>query len=219
MTGPAQPPKELVFVADPMCSWCWGFAPAMAALRRDFCGRLKITAVAGGLRPGTDMAMDDAAKETIRHHWQQVHQSTGQPFDFDFFKRDGFIYDTEPACRAMVTMRGLDPDGVLNYLELLHKSFYAHNQDITDTSVLASLAVGLGVEAAEFTDLFLSAEAREATLQDFRIARNLGVTGFPTLVAIDHGAEPGGGNQYAYLSVGYRPYEMLEPLLEEWVAA
>lgn len=211
--------KELIFVAAPMCSWCWGFAPAMSAIRQNYGDRLTITPVMGGLRPGTDTIMDDEAKGYIRHHWEQVNQSTGQPFDFNFFNRDDFTYDTEPACRASVTMRGLKPDAVLNYLELLHKSFYAHNQDITDTSVLASLAVSLGVESDAFTEIFLSEEARAATVQDFQIARNLGVTGFPTLVAVDKAAEPDGENQYAYLSVGYRPYEMLEPLLEDWVAA
>ncbi len=215
----AAPKKELILVADPMCSWCWGFAPAISAIRQRYSDRLNIVLVVGGLRAGNDKLMDDESKNYIRHHWEEVKKATGQPFDFDFFKRNDFTYDTEPPCRACVSVRALKTESTLNYLELLHKSFYANNQDITDTSVLASLAVSLGVDADQFTEVFESDEARAATHDDFQVARNLGVSGFPTIVAVDKNAGENGESQYAYLNVGYQPFEALEPLLEEWVAA
>jgi putative protein-disulfide isomerase len=210
--------KELIFVADPMCSWCWGFAPAINVIRNKYAGRLTIQLVVGGLRTGNDKVMDNEAKGYIRHHWEEVRKATGQPFDFNFFNRDNFTYNTEPACRACVTVRGLKSDAVLNYLELLHKSFYANNQDITDTSVLASLATSLGVDTTQFSEVFSSDKARTATHDDFQVACNLGVTGFPTVVAVDKAADKDTENQYAYLNVGYSPFEVLEPLLEEWLA-
>jgi len=210
--------KELIIVADPMCSWCWGFAPALSAIRKNYGDRMGLELIVGGLRAGNDKIMDNDAKGYISHHWQEVNKATGQPFDFDFFKREDFIYDTEPACRACVTVRGLKPEATLNMLELLHKSFYASNQDITDTSVLASLAVSLGLESDQFVEVFLSEDARAATVSDFQTARNLGVTGFPTVVAVDKNTSDDGENQYAYLNVGYRPFEALEPLLDEWLA-
>jgi len=210
--------KELIFVADPMCSWCWGFAPAISAIRNKYADRLTIQLVVGGLRAGNDKVMDDEAKGYIRHHWEEVNKATGQPFDFNFFDRDDFTYDTEPACRACVTVRGLKSNAALNYLELLHKSFYANNQDITDTSVLASLATSLGVDATQFVEVFSSDKARTATHDDFQVACNLGVTGFPTVVAVDKAADENTENQYAYLNMGYSSFEVLEPLLEEWLA-
>lgn len=211
--------KELIFVADPMCSWCWGFAPAISAIRNKYKDRLTIQLVVGGLRAGNDKIMDDEAKGYIRHHWEEVNKATGQPFDFNFFDRDDFTYDTEPACRACVTVRGLKSNAALNYLELLHKSFYANNQDITDTSVLASLATSLGVDATQFAEVFSSGKARTATHDDFQVACNLGVTGFPTVVAVDKAEDEDTENHYAYLNVGYSPFEELEPLLGEWLAS
>ena len=210
--------KELIFVADPMCSWCWGFAPAISAIRNKYSDRLTIQLVVGGLRAGNDKVMDNEAKGYIRDHWEEVRKATGQPFDFNFFDRGNFTYDTEPACRACVTVRGLKSDVALNYLELLHKSFYANNQDITDTSVLASLATSLGVDTTQFSEVFSSDKARAATHDDFQVACNLGVTGFPTVVAVDKAVGENTKNQYAYLNVGYSPFEVLEPLLEEWLA-
>jgi len=41
---------------------------------------------------------------------ERVRDASGQPFDFDFFARERFVYDTEAAARAAVVMRrrGLD---------------------------------------------------------------------------------------------------------------
>ena len=74
------------------------------------------------------------------------------------------------------------------------------------------------MDAAQFAKVFASDEARVATHDDFQVARNLGVTGFPTIVAVDKAADANAENQYGYLNVGYRPFEVLEPLLEQWLA-
>lgn len=209
------PAQNLIFVADPMCSWCWGFAPVMRQLRQDFGDRLGINVLVGGLRPGTVEAMDETMKGYIRHHWEEVHEKTGQPFDFGFFERQGFVYDTEPPCRAVVTVRGLSPDATLDYLEDLHRANYAENRDITDPAVLADIAAGHGIDVDAFAERFSSDQARGATQQDFQAAQSMGVTGFPTIIArqrID-----GEEDQYGFLTLGYRSYEALKPLLEEWV--
>jgi putative protein-disulfide isomerase len=211
-----KPTQTLILVADPMCSWCWGFAPIMRQLRDDFSDRLGIEVLVGGLRPGTVETMDKTMKEYIRHHWEQVHDKTGQPFDFDFFEREGFVYDTEPACRAVVTMREMKPEAALDFLEDLHQANYAENRDVTDSKALAELATKYGVDAADFTRQLESDEARAATQKDFHEARTLGVTGFPTIIARQ--SNPGEDDQYAFLTLGYRDYESIKPSLSEWTA-
>lgn len=206
--------KELIFVADPMCSWCWGFAPTISAIRRDFGNVLDISLVVGGLRPGTVEPMTEAMKGEIRNHWEHVNDASGQPFDFTFFDRDGFVYDTEPGCRAAVSVRHLKPEAALDFVEALHRSFYAENKDIKDVDVLSELAAAAGLDPEQFRQYFESEEAKKKTANDFHYAQSLGVTGFPTIVARDHAAD----GQYAYLTVGYRSYASIEPMLREWTA-
>ena len=55
-------------------------------------------------------------KDYIRNAWTQVNGATGQPFDFAFLERDGFVYDTEPACRAVVTVRRMMPKLALAFM-------------------------------------------------------------------------------------------------------
>jgi len=204
------PPKEIYFFGDPMCSWCWGFSPTLNAIAERYRAKVPLTAIVGGLRAGNTKVMDEKAKGSIRDHWREVEKATGQPFDFTFFERDDFIYDTEPACRAVVTMRSLKPAATLDYFEALHKAFYAENQDITDNQVLASLAVPFGFQAPEFKAALETQEIRNQTRVDFQVSQQLGVQGFPSMVLRD-------GEVLRALSQGYRPFDQLSPLLDQWV--
>jgi putative protein-disulfide isomerase len=202
---------RLIYFADPMCSWCWGFAPVMAALRAQHGARLPVRLVLGGLRVGTTEPLDDAGKGQIRAHWQHVTELAGQPFDFDFFARDGFVYDTEPACRAVVAARRLAPDRAVDFLTHLHRAFYARNRDVTDRDTLLSLAEDFGFDRRSFATAFDSEETREETLDDFRITRNAGIGGYPALIA---------GNRddgYSFITLGYQAWDRIQGVLESWL--
>ena len=172
----------LWYVADPMCSWCWGFSPVIEAVREAYHERLKIALVLGGLRPGTTTPMTAAARDEILHHWHQVHERTGQPFRFDGALPQGFIYDTEPASRAVVAVGGLDPTKIFAMFKAIQTAFYAAGRDVTQTAVLAELAAGLGIDAAAFLQAFDSDAARARTQAHFSQARKAGARGFPTLI-------------------------------------
>ena len=172
----------LWYFADPMCSWCWGFSPVIEALRGEYRERMKIALVLGGLRPGETAPMTAATREEILHHWREVHARTGQAFRFDNALPQGFVYDTEPASRAVVTVGGLDPALIFPLFKEIQSAFYAEGRDVTQTDVLADLAAALGVDAAAFLGAFDSDAARAKTQAHFRQARQAGVRGFPALI-------------------------------------
>jgi putative protein-disulfide isomerase len=204
--------RTLFYFADPMCSWCWGFSPVMRAITESIADRASVRLVVGGLRAGETRPLDDKAKALVRHHWEQVEQTTGQPFSFSFFDREGFVYDTEPACRAMVVMRSFAPEATLAYLEAVHRAFYVGNRDVRDPSVLADLAKEFALDPAQFIALFEAPEIIEATLADFHAAASAGVTGFPTVILKR-------GETFSLLTAGYQPLEALKPQLDLWLGA
>ena len=100
------------YVGDPMCSWCWGFAPVVQALAEQAAAAgVPLKLVVGGLRRER-AAMEPSARVRILSHWQAVNASTGQLFNFQDALPESFVYDTEPACRALVTARQLDEQNV-----------------------------------------------------------------------------------------------------------
>lgn len=172
----------LWYFADPMCSWCWGFSPVIEAVREAYGDRMKIALVLGGLRPGEIAPMTPAAREDILHHWHAVHDRTGQPFHFDGALPADFVYDTEPASRAVVTVGGIDPTLIFPLFKAIQTAFYAEGRNVTQPAMLAELAAGFGVDTDTFMRAFDSETARANTQAHFKHARQAGVRGFPTLI-------------------------------------
>lgn len=191
----------LVYVGDPMCSWCWGFAPEIADLSGDW----PVEVVVGGLRPGPmAQALDDRLASFLSHEWAQIGERTGQPFDTAFLDRtDGWVYDTEPAAIAVTGVRELDPGQAFAYFHHVQEAFYAEGRDVTDFDVLADIARELGIDSDEFRDVVAGDEARKRAWFDFSRARNWGISGFPTLVGeLDDG-------RLALLARGWSPADVI----------
>ncbi len=83
----------------------------------------------------------------MRGAWTRVGAATGQPFDMAFFDRASFTYDTEPACRAVVTARRLMPRMALPFKARISRAFYAENRDMTRADEIARGGGGGGLRA------------------------------------------------------------------------
>ena len=200
---------EFVYVGDPMCSWCWGFAPALEQLEARYGIPLRV--VMGGLRTGPQAQLMDAeARGQLATYWQGVAQRTGQPFTTASLEREGWRYDTEPSCRAVVTMRELAPRDTLRWVARLHRAFYVDGIDITDMAVFGDLLEGFDVDPDRFARLLTDDATIERTRQDFEAAQRYGATGFPTVLFRD-------GDFLGTVTKGFVPWEQLEPALTAWL--
>ena len=182
---------NLIYVGDPMCSWCYGFAKPMDELLADplDAAPLQLALIMGGLRPFTTEPMAAGKADEIFGHWHHVAEASGQPFaqaPNTALHRPGFVYDTEPASRATVTVRSHWPGHVWRYFKAVQQAFYAEAKDVTRPEVLADVAEQLGLSRVSFAKAFASREMRELTAADFAQAQAWGIRGFPTLVS-EHG--------------------------------
>lgn len=201
---------NLLYVADPMCSWCWGFSPVIDTLMDHYSVGISVHLLLGGLRPGTNEPMDIKMKTELKKHWEYVQKITGQPFDYTFFERDEFIYDTEPASRAALAVRRLEADLVFDFLKRIQEAFFAMNCDITDPGMLADIAVEAGLRRISFNSEFVKKETVLETKRSFEITRRLSITGFPTLLA---GSEEGGIESITSV---YRPWEEVKERIDNY---
>ena len=64
-----------------------------------------------------------------------------------FFERESFNYDTEPACRAVMTVRRLQP--TLAFMARIQQAFYAENRDMTSAAEIFLLAEQAGLDGAK----------------------------------------------------------------------
>ena len=92
----------------------------------------------------------------------------------------------------------------------IQQAFYRQGESVTTAPHLVKLAEQAGFGRAVFAEAFARADTRSATAADFTWAQDLGIAGFPTLLAERNG-------QLALLTNGYQPLERLQPLLSRWL--
>ena len=204
---------KLLYVGDPMCSWCYGFGKEMTALMAMHPG-LELEIIVGGVRAGATDLLDQAGKEFRLGHWERVEAQSGLPFNrAALMARENFVYDTEPVCRAVVTARKLAPAAdLLAVFRALQQAFYVEGLDTTDGRVLSAVvAAQLQLDVGAVLGMWQHADTIAQTRADFSRARALGVRSFPALL-LDKGGE------IVEVSGGYAKVEQLNHRLRQIMA-
>lgn len=172
---------KLIYVGDPMCSWCYGFAPQLEQLVAEHKDQMEIELVTGGLRPYFQQPINEM-KDFLSEHWSDVNKASQQPFNYDILDRADLHYDTEPACRAVVAVRHINPAKEFEFFKLTQEAFYFENKDLRAVDSYDHILDKLDLDKATFKTYFESAEYKELVKKDFARASDLGVQGFPAVL-------------------------------------
>lgn len=203
---------EILYIGDPLCSWCWGISNHYQQLVGKYKDRFTSSILMGGLRPGTTDPMDLQTKEYIRQHWEHVHEASGQPFNYDLLKEDSvFVYDTEIPSRAVIVVRDLSPENAFEFFRDVQYTFYVENKDTNLEETYYPLIKKYNIEKQLFSDQFNSAEKKKQCYKDFTEAGQYGITGFPSVV-FTHKKD-----LYA-LALGYSTFERMDKIISEVIA-
>lgn len=195
-----------------MCSWCYGFEPELQQLRETWGSHAQFHLLVGGLRRETK-PIGDRMRSFLRSHWDEVKERTGRPFKYDILSTD-LIYDTEPACRATVAA-GITGESRLGgevefeYFRKAQQAFYYDNKNPQDIDTWVSTAIDTGLSADRFTAVFLDHATHERTRKQFAQAQQMGVTGFPSVLAECN-------DKRTYITLGYTTYSVLHKRLQQF---
>ena len=198
--------SKLIYVGDPMCSWCYGISEELAAVKTHFSESLDFEMVMGGLRPYNTETMSDL-KSFLTHHWEDVHSRSGQEFSYEILDNTEITYDTEPPSRASIVVRQLDASKEYSFFKGIQKLFYLENKNMHLVESYHGLLEQLGIDITEFDRLFHSDEMKEKTKQDFQRSANLSVSSFPTVILKKDG-------EYFVVARGYATQEQMIKSIE-----
>lgn len=215
--------SKFLYIADPMCSWCYGFSLELQKLL-DRTPNAELDIVLGGLRAYNTEVMDEDTRHMILSHWQRVQDVSGLPFDMNGLNKPGFIFDTEPACRAVVATKLLADDlnaqQNLDLFRAVQHAFYAQGLDVTRDEVLAQVCVTAlnqgqvegAFDVASFLETLQAPSTREETRLHFEQIQRWGIRGFPVLCLVK---ETG----LHMIASGYAKVEQLQANLKELEAS
>lgn len=195
----------IVYIADPMCSWCYGMGPTMDKIKETYPSH-EFKMIMGGLRPGGTDTMGSMG-EMLKGHWEMVHKSTGLIFNHDVLKRDDFVIDTEPGCRALVVAKKMGFANELEFFHAIQSAFFVENKNMVLTETFTEIADQKGLEKLEFARLFESDEMRYETRADFQLSSEMGIKGFPSVVVRHNG-------ELFLAANGYRKFEDLNAVFQ-----
>ena len=177
----AQDKPTLIYIGDPMCSWCYGFSPEFSKTVEKLDDKVELELVMGGLRPYNKQTMKDLG-DFLHHHWEEVNKRSGQPFKYGILNDQSFVYDTEPACRAVRVIRDLAPTQELAFFQKIQSAFYHQNKNTAAIETYLNICEDLKIDKSAFKTAFESDAMKTAIREDFKASAEMGVRGFPTVI-------------------------------------
>ncbi|MCP4407787.1 MAG: DsbA family protein [Gammaproteobacteria bacterium] len=185
-------PPVLIYVHDPMCSWCWAFRPVWQAVTTALPDGVGTRLLLGGLAPDTDDPMPEPMREYLQQTWRTIQlRVPNTRFNFDFWVRCKPRRSTYPACRAVIAARTQVPALESSMITAIQRVYYQGAMNPSDDDILIQLAIELGLDCDRFSVGLHSPSTIRILKQEIEGTGRLGVTSFPALVLeTSHGHWP-----------------------------
>jgi putative protein-disulfide isomerase len=175
---------ELLYVADPMCSWCFAFAPQLEQIQTDLRPGIGFRIVLGGLAPDDDTPMSQEMCGYIKSAWRSIEERTSTRFNWDYWDHNQPSRSTWPACRAVLAASPRGPE----MFQAIQRAYYQEAKDPSKLDVLLAIASDLAFDVPSFATAIQAPVTREALQQEFQLRDQLGARSFPS-VALRQGEQ------------------------------
>ena len=173
---------QLFYIYDPMCSWCWGYAPTWQRLQRELASEVDIIYGLGGLAEDSDVLMPEAMQVFLQQTWRKIAQQLGTELNFDFWQQCQPRRSTFPACRATLIAREFGKE--LEMLTAIQHAYYLQAKNPSNLDTLQALAVDIGLDGYDFLQKLKSQSVDEQLMAEINKMRSLPINGFPALVLV-----------------------------------
>lgn len=173
---------RLIYIHDPMCSWCWGFKANFTRLRRQLPTDMAVDSILGGLAPDSDKLMPTEMQTRLHGTWRQIQDRIpGTQFNFDFWRDCRPRRSTWPACRAVLATRAMDASLEQDMIEAIQHAYYQQARNPSDTTTLVELAEQLRLDRNAFGNLLDAPQTHRTLAEEIAFARQIGAVSLPSL--------------------------------------
>jgi putative protein-disulfide isomerase len=173
----------LIYVHDPMCSWCWGFEPVKEQLFKALLNKLDILSLVGGLAPDSDSAMPKELQVTLQNTWKKIEQTIpGIEFNYQFWQKCSPRRSTYPSNRAVLAAREQGEEFAQLMTNKIQRAYYLEARNPSDIKTLVEIAEEIELDMALFLSAIKSESTQQRLLKEIEYTRSLGVSSFPSLL-------------------------------------
>lgn len=196
-------PLKLVYFTDPICSSCWGIEPQLRKLKLEYGQYLQIEYRMGGLLPDWGYNSGSIGQPSdVATHWDEASVQYDMPIDGDVWLEDP-LESSFPPSIAFKAAQMQDSRKADLFLRAIKELLFLQKKNIAKWENIASAAVSAGLNV-ELLKTDFEGKANLLFEEDLKMAKDLGVRGFPTIFFIDEA----GNKELVYGSKPYAFYEM-----------
>ncbi|WP_024955645.1 DsbA family protein [Sulfurospirillum arcachonense] len=172
--------NTLYYILDPMCSWCYAFAPTWKKILENIDSNLQVQYIYGGLAPHSDELMPDDMQKMLQNVWESIEQRVGTQFNFDFWTKCKPRRSTYLACQACVAARVQNKE--YKMIKAIQKAYYQNASNPSDRDTLEKAAKNIGLDIKKFSSDLESKTIIGLFQEDLKKRRELSINSFPSLV-------------------------------------
>lgn len=175
----------LIYVHDPMCSWCWGFKPVLEQVTEELSSKVNVNYLLGGLAADSDNVMPAKMQTQIRTTWQSIQETIpGTEFNYDFWSQCIPRRSTYPSCRAVIAaaqQAHIHPDIEKQMINAIQQAYYLQAKNPSDYGVLYELAQTINLEIKRFKADIHSRKTQNELENQIALSRSIGANSLPSL--------------------------------------
>ena len=195
-------PVKIIYFTDPICSSCWGIEPQLRKLKLAYGNNIEIDYRMGGLLPDWSYNSGGISKPAdVAHHWDEVSVHYDMPIDGDVWLEDPLPSSFPPSI-AFKAAQMQDINKAVLFLREIREMVFLQKKNITKWEHLEIAAANVGLDIVQLKKDY-EGNATQLFNDDLKLAKALGVRGFPTLFFTD----ATGKTEMVY---GFKPYAVFE---------
>lgn len=181
---------DLYYVTDPICSHCWALEPTLRRFKEQYGHYFNVKTVMGGLLEKwgggpVDPANGIFGPADVAGHWREVGEMTHMPIDGSLMI-DNPVQSSYPPSRVYKVIQKHHGNELADtYLRRAREALFAFNENIGEKSVMTSIVNNLGLDGEAIVNEAEGETGKQLLQEDFALARNLGVRGFPTIIMVN----------------------------------
>jgi len=197
---------------DALCGWCYGFSPVIHQLYEQLESKMDFEVISGGMITGERVGRIGEVAGYISEAYQTVEERTGATFGSDFLEgtlaEGSAVFTSVPAAVAMAIVKEEAPGKQVGFAHLLQRAIYFDGIPPAEAKAYAPYAEQIGIDPDSFTEKMKALAYRRKAEQEFQIAAQVGVRGFPTCFMKT-------GDQFHLIATGYRPLQEVLPAVQK----
>jgi len=200
---------SIMYFTDPICSSCWGIEPHLRKLKLEYGDFFNIEYKMGGLLESwtSYKGKDVRTPGDVAVHWDEASQYYDMPIDGDVWLHDP-LHSSFPPSIAFKAAQLQNPCKALQFFRKIKEMVFLQKINTTRLEHLQTAALQCGLDPKQLAKDMQGA-AIKAFEDDVKLARSLGIKGFPSILFTD-------ANQDQYLLYGFKPYEEFEQAIQKW---